>query len=222
MLGNKLPFAGSAMIVAAVAVTFATLSSRTAAQDVYLDPTDSTFGEQEYSPYLDRGYPDRVYFGDTHLHTSYSADAGMFGVRLGPEEAYRFAMGQEVISNQGIRVRLQRPLDFLVVADHAENLGLAPMIAESNPDLLRVPWGRQIHDLTKSGKGGEAYNMWGRQVQLRDDPLKDQRGIAQSMWERLTTAAARIRASVLALMRPGLLSARDTVDGLTPVACAMS
>jgi hypothetical protein len=191
MLGKKFLFTGSAMVVAAGAVTFATLSSGIAAQDVYMDPKEASFGEQEYSPYLDRGYPDRVYFGDTHLHTSYSADAGMFGVRLGPEEAYRFAMGQEVISNQGIRVRLQRPLDFLVVADHSENLGLAPMIAESNPDLLRVPWGKQIHDLTKSGKGGEAYNMWGRQVQLRDDPLKDQRGIARSMWERLTTAAEK-------------------------------
>ena len=100
-------------------------------------PTTAS-ARHEYSPYLDQGFPDRVYFGDTHLHTSYSTDAGMVGNRLGPEEAYRFARGEEVISSTGLRARLQRPLDFLVVSDHAENLGLAPMIEESNPDLLRT------------------------------------------------------------------------------------
>jgi hypothetical protein len=117
------------------------------AQGVTLDPADVTFGKAEYSPYLDHGFPDRVYFGDTHVHTSFSTDAGMFGTRLGPEEAYRFALGEEVTSNTGVRARLQRPLDFLVVADHAENLGLAPMIEESNPELLRTEWGRMVHDL---------------------------------------------------------------------------
>jgi len=105
---------------------------QTYAGDMGIDPEDVQLGKAEYSPYLEQGYPDRVYFGDTHLHTSYSTDAGMFGTRLGPEEAYRFALGEEVTSNTGLRVRLQRPLDFLVVADHSENLGLAPMIAESS------------------------------------------------------------------------------------------
>jgi len=156
-----------------------------------MDPSKVMIGQKEYSPYLDRGYPDRVYFGDTHLHTSYSTDAGMFGTRLGPEEAYLFARGEEVVSNQGIRVRLQRPLDFLVVADHSENLGLAPMIAESNPDLLRTPWGKEVHDMVKSGNGGGAYNAWGERMTARDDPLKEQSGIARSMWQRLTAAAEK-------------------------------
>ena len=96
-----------------------------------------------YSPYLKGDHtpaPDdgmRPYYGDTHLHTSYSTDAGMVGATLGPDEAYRFARGEEVKSNSGLPVRLQRPLDFLVISDHAENLGLAPMIAESNPALLK-------------------------------------------------------------------------------------
>jgi hypothetical protein len=124
------------------------------AQDVDVDPKNVTLGKAEYSPYLDKGYPDRVYFGDTHLHTAYSTDAGMMGCRLGPEEAYRFARGEEVTSSTGVRARLQRPLDFLVVADHSENLGLAPMIAESNPDLLKTEWGRMVHDLSKVGRAG--------------------------------------------------------------------
>lgn len=135
------------------------------AQDSEVDPASNSFGKAEYSPYLDQGFPDRVYFGDTHLHTSYSTDAGMVGNRLGPEEAYRFARGEEVISSTGLRARLQRPLDFLVVSDHAENLGLAPMIEESNPDLLRTEFGRLVHGLVKSGQGPQAYEAW---IEYRD------------------------------------------------------
>ena len=105
----------------------------------------------QYSPYPEKNFPNRVYFGDTHLHTSYSTDAGMIGNTLGPEQAYRFARGETVTSSTGLPARLQRPLDFLVIADHAENLGLAPAIAESNPALLQNPWGKEQHDLVKKG-----------------------------------------------------------------------
>jgi len=177
------------ILITSLAMT--SMVSISLAQDVVLDPEDVQLGKAEYSPYLDHGYPDRVYFGDTHVHTSYSTDAGMFGTRLGPEEAYRFALGEEVISNTGLRVRLQRPLDFLVVADHSENLGLAPMIEESNPELLRTEWGRMVHDLVKSGKGGEAYNAWGEGMMKRQDPLKGNEAITRSIWERITTAAEK-------------------------------
>ena len=121
------------------------------------EPTEGDhIGEKEYSPYLDSGYPQRVFWGDTHLHTSYSTDAGMIGNRLGPEEAYRFARGETIVSSTGVRARLQRPLDFLVVADHAENLGLAPMIAEKNPDLLKLDFGKKIAQLVYDGKYGDA------------------------------------------------------------------
>ena len=90
-----------------------------------------------YSPYVERTATDRsfaegLYWGDTHLHTRYSTDAGMIGNKLGPEEAYRFALGEEVLTSSGQRARLIRPLDVLVVPDHAENLGLAPMIVETS------------------------------------------------------------------------------------------
>ena len=85
-------------------------------------PTDDGhIGEKEYSPYLDIGYPQRVFWGDTHLHTAFSTDAGMIGNRLGPEEAYRFARGEMVVSSTGVRPRLQRPLDFLVIAERIAN-----------------------------------------------------------------------------------------------------
>ena len=156
-----------------------------------VDPKDSTFGQKEYSPYLDVGYPQRVFWGDTHLHTSYSTDAGMVGNRLGPDEAYRFARGETVVSSIGVRARLQRPLDFLVVADHAENLGLAPMIAEKNPELLRTEFGREISALVHSGKYGDAYALWGSGMSTRKDPLKGNDELTRTMWERLTASAEK-------------------------------
>ena len=120
-----------------ILITFTVTTSMAIAQDV--NP-DSVLEKQKiYSPYVERtvndaNFAEGVYWGDTHLHTSYSTDSGMLGNTLGPDEAYRFAKGEEVLSAAGMRVRLIRPLDFLVVADHAVTMGLAPMIAESNRD----------------------------------------------------------------------------------------
>ena len=156
--------------------------------DLSGETEDLTIGKKEYCPNLDRGYPQRPFWGDTHVHTSYSTDAGMFGNRLGPDEAYRFAMGEEVISSSGVRTKLLRPLDWLVVADHAENLGLAPMIAESNPDLLRNPWGKKVHDMVKAGRPDEAYATWGEAMSANKDPLAD-KALEKTMWERITSYA---------------------------------
>ena len=103
--------------------------------------------------------PTRAYFGDTHLHTSFSPDAGLAGTTVGPEDAYRFARGEKIKSNTGQQAQLKRPLDFLVVADHAENLGLARAIATSDPALLADPFGKQLHDLLMAGKGVDAFNL---------------------------------------------------------------
>jgi len=148
-------------------------------------------GEKEYSPYLNIGYPQRVFWGDTHTHTSFSTDAGMIGNRLGPDDAYRFARGEIVVASNGVRARLQRPLDFLVVADHAENLGLAPMIAEKNPDLLKLEFGKKIANLVYDGKWDEAYALWGQGMSTRQDPLAGNDELTRSMWERLTASAEK-------------------------------
>ncbi len=153
------------------------------------DPSAIKSPKKEYSPYLNHNYPDNVYFGDTHVHTSYSTDAGMFGTTLGPDEAYRFAKGEIVTSSTGVRTRLLRPLDFIVITDHVENLGLSPMISESNSELLKSDWGRKVHDLVKSGKGDDAYRMWGLAMGSRKDPLAGFGHLTRSMWERLTAAA---------------------------------
>ncbi|WP_112477923.1 DUF3604 domain-containing protein [Vibrio variabilis] len=147
----------------------------------------------EFSPYVD-SRPNNVYFGDTHLHTSYSTDAGLIANRLGPEEAYRFARGEEVTSSMGVRARLHKPLDFLVVSDHAENLGLSVLIEESNPELLKSKWGKMIHDVAKKGDARSltmAYDQWTKVLMALDDPLKDQSNLAKVMWQRSTEAAEK-------------------------------
>jgi hypothetical protein len=84
--------------------------------------------QKHYSPYAGRNFPTQVFWGDTHLHTGMSMDAGAFGARLGPEDAYRFARGEELTSSTGLQVKLGRPLDFLVVADHSDNMGFFPRL----------------------------------------------------------------------------------------------
>jgi hypothetical protein len=115
----------------------------------------------------------------------------MIGNQLGPDEAYRFARGEMVVASNGVRARLQRPLDFLVVADHAENLGLAPMIAEKNPDLMKTDFGREISELVFAGNYGDAYALWGQGMSTRTDPLKGNDALTQTMWERLTASAEK-------------------------------
>lgn len=160
------------------------------ASDVAIGEGDVALGQRHYSPFLDQSYPDRVFFGDTHLHTSYSTDAGMIGNSLGPDEAFRFARGEKVRAALGDYAQLARPLDFLVVADHAENLGLAPMIAESNPALLAIPWGRKIHDRVKAGDPFGAYVMWGTEMGAGNDPIDDD-DLTRSIWNRIVSSAER-------------------------------
>ena len=112
--------------------------------------------KRPYSPYVGRTFPTRVYWGDTHLHTDLSFDAGAAGCRLGPSDAYRLAKGEEVTASSGQRVKLSRPLDFLVVADHSDNMGFFPDFLAGKPELLADPQGRKWYDMIQTGKGGEA------------------------------------------------------------------
>jgi hypothetical protein len=111
-----------------------------------------------YSPYAARELgdgeaPSQLLWGDTHLHTSLSMDAGAFGNRLGIEEAYRFARGEELVASGGMPVRLSRPLDFLVVADHSDNMGFFPDLFAGKPHMLADPTGKDWYDRIQAGQG---------------------------------------------------------------------
>ncbi len=107
-----------------------------------------------YSPYVGRAYPDQVLFGDMHFHTNLSFDAGLIGTSLDVHDGYKVARGEKVISNTGQPVQLIRPLDFLVITDHSEMMGLAPAIRDSNPVLLADPWGKWVHERFNAGPEG--------------------------------------------------------------------
>ena len=109
-----------------------------------------------YSPYANRNFPTRPLFGDTHLHTSYSMDAGAFGARLGPVDAYKFARGEQVTASNGQPVKLSRPLDFLVVADHSDNMGFFPDLFAGKPEVLKDPTGKKWYDMMQAGNGAQA------------------------------------------------------------------
>ena len=106
-----------------------------------------------YSPYAGRGFATGVYWGDTHLHTDISMDAGAFGNRLGLDEAYRFARGEEVESTTAGPVKLSRPLDFLVVADHSDNMGFFPDMFAGAPHILSDPTGKDWYNRIQAGEG---------------------------------------------------------------------
>ena len=107
-----------------------------------------------YSPYAQRSFPSRPLWGDTHLHTGLSVDAGLFGARLGLEEAYRFARGEEVITSTRQPAKLSRPLDWLVIADHSDAMGFFQDLAAGAPNILAFEEGKRWYEGLQ--KGGEA------------------------------------------------------------------
>lgn len=120
------------------------------------DKATLAFKKRPYSPYADRNFPTRPLFGDQHLHTAFSFDAGAFGARLSPRDAYRFARGEQVMASSGQPAKLGRPLDWLVVADHSDNMGFFPDLLAGKPELLADPTGRKWYEMIQAGKGGEA------------------------------------------------------------------
>jgi len=144
-----------------------------------------------YSPYVDQHFPQRVYWGDTHHHSSFSVDSGLIGNTLGPDVSFRFARGEEVISNTGQRSKLKRPLDFLVVSDHAEYLGIADLLNTGNPELLATEVGQEWYAYMQ--EGGEA--AWLAVVAMMEDfklgtPRFRDPKVERSVWDRVIDIAS--------------------------------
>jgi len=122
-----------------------------ATTDAYAQEGSIKPAKKEFSPYANRAYPTNVYFGDTHLHTALSMDAGTFGNRLGLDDAYRFTRGEEVTSSTGYRARLSRPLDFVVIADHSDGMGFFDMFADGDPVVMDKDEGRRWNKMIAEG-----------------------------------------------------------------------
>ena len=183
---------------ALVALTFgaATLSANS---QVPVPPDkqilSSAYTGTAYSPYAGRDFATDVYWGDTHLHTDISMDAGAFGNRLGLDEAYRFARGEQVTATNSGPVRLSRPLDFLVVADHSDNMGFFPDMLAGAPHILNDPTGKDWYNRIKAGEGvGVALELIGLFSQGNFPPdlvyLPDSQPYKDA-WARTVEAAER-------------------------------
>ena len=109
---------------------------------------------KKFSPPANTTYATNVYWGDSHLHTGLSLDAGLFGNVLRPDDAYRLAKGEKIIASSGTPVQLARPLDWMVVADHSDLMGIAIDIKKGTPNILAVPKAKEWHEGFK--KGGKA------------------------------------------------------------------
>jgi hypothetical protein len=148
-----------------------------------------------YSPYADRGFPTEVYFGDVHVHTGLSTDAGGGGTRLMPRDAYRFARGEQVMSNTGQPVKLSRPYDFFAVTDHTDGMGLIVDILKGAPNVMAEPYGRELNQAFNQGGKAAAEAMFGMIARFSqgDIPaaLNYQPGNIsyRSTWETIVAAA---------------------------------
>lgn len=165
--------------IVTLSLAFAATSTAAFAYDIHPQKDDVPGPKKEYSPYAGDHFPNRVLFGDTHLHSSWSTDAGMAGATLGPDVAYRVSRGEAVTSHLGWKVKLVRPLDFIVLADHAENLGLADFIQRSDPILLANETGKKWYDMVKAGDGYNAFLEW---LQADNKDMINEPRMMESAW----------------------------------------
>jgi len=138
------------LVVAACALTSVAWAQEPGNHEALTKDDIAKITTTEYSPYAGRNFPTRPLWGDTHLHTAISVDAGTMN-RVGQEDAFRFARGEEITTTHGLRAKLSRPLDFLVVSDHAEMYGLMPQLLSGDPEILATEVGRRWYEELISG-----------------------------------------------------------------------
>jgi hypothetical protein len=185
----------AALLVAVVLVWWQTTRPSATAQDVARPRPEDLQRSKNYSPYVDRKYATQVYWGDQHLHTSFSADAGLVGNRLGPDDAFRFARGEQLRSSTDQLAQLERPYDWVVVSDHATYLGLPQGLADADPAILATPNGKRWAAAFKQG-GQAAYDAF---VEMTKDfavakssiPPEALAKLTRPIWERSIAAAER-------------------------------
>lgn len=168
------------------------ISTAAVAQDMLPRPGDPKGIEQPFSPYAGREFPTKVFWGDTHLHTAVSVDAGTMNT-IGQEDAYRFARGEEITTTHGLRARLSRPLDFLVISDHAEMYGLMPRLLKGDREILSQSKGKEWYGGLKSGDAEKTFAIAMEIVASlakKDPPIKADK-IVRDAWREYTALADR-------------------------------
>ena len=190
VLGLNLFF--SIMLIASATNVFAQFSPSK-------ESLSNLYPGKAYSPYAERSFPDQVFWGDTHLHTGLSMDAGLFGARLGLDDAYRFARGEQVMASSGQPAKLGRPLDWLVVADHSDGMGFFSDMAAGDPDIIKYEQGKRWYDGLQAGGDSSVAAALDlittfSQGKINPDMMEDYSPGGKTyatIWERVVDAAER-------------------------------
>ncbi|MGB3562581.1 MAG: DUF3604 domain-containing protein [Thermoanaerobaculia bacterium] len=178
------------LLLSAVCASLPTLAQRKVPYgegNFETEAVEKAFPRQGFSPYAGRHYPTQVLWGEQHVHTGWSGDAGAFGCTLGPEEALRFARGEEVESSLGEPAKLAHPLDWVVVTDHSDGAGTIFEIRDGNPELMKNPEIKKWHDMMAGGQGpSAAAEIIAAQSNDRlPEEIKDPK-LAMTIWKRNT------------------------------------
>jgi hypothetical protein len=154
-------------------------------------PAIATEESRSYSPYAGESFARNVYWGDTHVHSSWSVDAGNMGnLRIGPDEAYRFARGEELEAHNGMRVRLRRPLDFLLLSDHAEYLGVLPRLDAGDTLARSTEVGERWYQLRKRGEMLAVFLEFADSFMKGIDVIENQ-ALERAVWQDVIANAQR-------------------------------
>ena len=134
-----------------------------------------------------------LYWGDTHLHTNYSPDAyALLTTTADPDTSYRFAKGLPVIRDLSrARVQIETPLDFLVVTDHAEYMGVIPELAKGNELLVNTKMGPEWKKMLDEGKGSELFMKLVGLINTNPGALQEMNSeeVRRSVWETIVDTA---------------------------------
>lgn len=141
------------------------------------------------------GRSTQAYFGDTHVHTGWSADAGMDGAILSPEDAYRFATGEQVKSNTGLEAKLSRPYDWFMITDHSDGMGVINELVAGNPEMMSDPTLKRWNEALNSGDEKQAADAKSELIVLQSEgklpkAVMDPKWM-KSAWEKTVDAAEK-------------------------------
>jgi hypothetical protein len=201
-MAHRNPFTSLATAALLSAAPFLLAAGQVLAQYTPLGDQESlsaVYPGKAYSPYAQRSFPSQVYWGDTHLHTALSMDAGLFGARLELDEAYRFARGEEVMASSGQPAKLGRPLDWLVIADHSDGMGFITDLAKGRPAIVAFDQGKRWFEGLQQGgdaSAAAALDLIGTFAQGEMDPgmmaeYSPGGKTYRSIWEDVVDAAER-------------------------------
>ena len=149
-------------------------------------------GGGQYSPHVAQAFPNRVYWGVAHVHTGFSFDAGMFGVTLTPDDLFRVATGGEVVVDNGVRFKQDRPLDWVAITDHAEYMGISDQIRSGDPALLANPQGKRWYEMSKTSPQEGVKAAIEAVVSMQSGkPVFDASKLTASAWAHAAEAAEK-------------------------------